>query len=58
MRDKEYDFSFDHDDVFQGIYYMINQNLLVDCVKGTSFEPEKLKEISQKLGQYMFVLKS
>mgnify|MGYP006096795011 CR=1 FL=1 len=58
MSDKEYDFSFDQDDVFQGLFYMMNQNLLVASVKGTYFEPEKLKEISQKLGQYMFVLKS
>jgi hypothetical protein len=49
---------FTVDDIFQGIYYMINQNLLSQCIIGTQFEKKKIPQVAAKLGQYMYVLKS
>lgn len=44
-------------DIFQGLYYLANQQMLDSSVLiGTHFEPSRIKEISHKLGQYMFVL--
>jgi hypothetical protein len=37
---------------------MINQNLLNQSIIGTHFEKSKINEVSTKLGQYMYVLKS
>lgn len=44
-------------DIFQGLYYLGNQQMLdATMVIGTHFELQKIKEISLKLGQYVFVL--
>lgn len=44
-------------DVFQGIMYLCNQGMLTkELITGTHYELNKVKEISLKLGQYMYVL--